>query len=344
MKRKITVLIVLIMILMAITGCTSENKEGDIGIDPKNGATTIELGKNIVVYGKGAEVNNEGILISQEGIYELEGILEDGMIMVEVPEGQVELILNGLKVVNNNGPAIFFSEIKEGIVTLSEGTSNYIQDGGKSEFDAALYTNGNLTIKGKGRLKVLAADEGISSTMHIRIEDGDIDIDAYEDGINANNDNVSTIEINGGNLYIESQTGDGIDSNGSIEINGGNIISLSATEDASGGLDADGEVIINSGTVVATGTMLSLPSQDSPQKSIMIFFNDQQSNSTVSVQKDGEEIYSIDIAKEFRVFFYSSELLEENVSYDVFIDGQKISSATTANLRDGNMGRPDKQK
>ena len=140
------------------------------------------------------------------------------MIEVDAPNETVHLFLDGVTITNSNGPAILFKEASEAIVTLEADAENVLRDGGNSDYDAALYSTSTMTIKGEGNLMVTGNnEEGIASEMHLNIEGGNIWVSAADDGLNANNDNVSEITISGGYLYVDGG-GDGIDSNGSIHI------------------------------------------------------------------------------------------------------------------------------
>lgn len=286
--------------------------------------TTITLSDMITIDGEGATVNGSDVLITAAGSYEISGTLSDGMIEVRAPGAIVELILNGVEITNADGPAILFAEIEHAIVTLLAGATNHISDGGANEaFDAALYSNNTLTIRGEGSLHVTGTyNEGISSTMHINFEGGTIWVRAVEDGVNANNDGVSQINIHGGYLYVETEIGDGVDSNGTINITGGTIITHGALVDMNGGLDADGPVTITGGTVIATGLRLSTPTPASTQKAVMVSFNSTQAAGTlVSIQAAGDTLLTFAPAIDFRTLLYSSAEIAEGVSYDVYVGG-----------------------
>lgn len=264
----------------------------------------------------------DGVLISAAGTYTISGTLEDGMIHVDVADGAVELVLNGVEISNSKGPAILFTNTSDAVVTLTEGTTNSLSDGGDSDYDGALYSTGTLTIQGDGNLDVTGnAEEGIASEMHLNIDGGTIHVTSKDDGLNANNDGVSIITINGGYLHIEAG-GDGIDSNGALTINGGTVIALSSLTDANGGLDADGDVTITGGTVIATGEKLSTPTTSSSQKSIIIDFGStQQAGNLVSIQQEGNQLLNFAPALTYRCLLYSSDDLAEDVSYDVYSGG-----------------------
>ena len=301
---------------------TDESMETAESTSEAGQTATIVLGDSIEIDGEGAEVSDGGVLISKAGTYTISGELEEGMIHVDVTDAEVELVLNGVDISSSTGPAILFMNTSEAVVTLAEGTANSLSDGGDSEYDGALYSTGTMTIQGDGALNVVGnAEEGIASEMHLNIDGGTIHISSADDGMNANNDGVSVITINGGYLFIEAG-GDGIDSNGALTINGGTVIALGSLTDANGGLDADGDVTITGGTVIATGEKLSTPTTSSSQKSVIIDFGSTQQASTIaSIQQGGTQLLNFAPALNYRCLLYSSDALAEDVSYDVYSGG-----------------------
>jgi len=359
MKRIPMLIIMLAMIAVTATACNSNTASTGKQNSTANIKANIVLGDKITINGKGAELTDNGITITEAGTYNISGTLKDGIVQVEAPEGTVNLVLDNVNIANSAGPAVFFSEIGEAIITLKDGTENTLTDGGKSDNDAAIYSNATLTIKGGGALNVNGKNaEGISSTMHINIESGNIHVIAVEDGLNANNNNVSAITVNSGYLYIQSETGNGINSKGTININGGTVIAMASLTDAGGGLNADGDVIINGGTVIATGAKNSLPVAASAQKSILFKFDSTQAaKSTFSVQDEGGAIISFAPAISYQQVLYSSEKLADDITYYIYsggsvsgdnIDGlytdasysggTLVSSVTTDSISSGSPG------
>ena len=137
----------------------------------------------------------------------------------------------------------------EGTITITGGTFeiNAVSDG--IQACVILQING-------GDFDITAA-EGLEAT-YILINDGNITIDATDDGINAStNTNVyeTAIVINGGNLNVAVGQGDtdAIDSNGSIYVNGGTI---NVTAQMSF-FDYDRTAEFNGGTIIINGTEVS---------------------------------------------------------------------------------------
>ena len=87
--------------------------------------------------------------------------------------------------------------------------------------------------------------------MHMLIDSGTIVVNAQDDGINVNEDDISVFHMNGGSLTVNAANGDGIDSNGYIVIMSADKLSITAKDatqptdindikaDAEGALDAD---------------------------------------------------------------------------------------------------------
>jgi hypothetical protein len=70
---------------------------------------------------------------------------------------KVKLRLSGASITNSTGPAIYIANAKKAFITLTEGTSNTLIDGGSySDTDAkgTIFSNDDLEIKGDGSYSV----------------------------------------------------------------------------------------------------------------------------------------------------------------------------------------------
>lgn len=137
----------------------------------------------------------------------------------------------------------------EGIITISGGTFSI--NGGSDGIQACAM----VQIDG-GTIDINAA-EGIEAT-YVLINDGDINIYATDDGINASTGTdayETAIVINGGNITVEVGHGDtdAIDSNGSIYVNGGTV---NVTAQMSS-FDYDKTAEFNGGTIIINGAEVS---------------------------------------------------------------------------------------
>ena len=137
----------------------------------------------------------------------------------------------------------------EGTITILGGT--YTITGGSDGMQASA-----LLQIDSGTMNITAA-EGLEAT-YVLINDGNINISASDDGINASastNAYETAVEINGGNLNVAVGQGDtdAIDSNGSVYINGGTI-NITAQMSA---FDYDRTAEFNGGTIIINGQEVS---------------------------------------------------------------------------------------
>ncbi len=313
-----------LMLMLGLVAPAAATVAAQATPDEGKADATIVLGAQTDVQGDGVSVDGSFVTITAGGTYLLSGDLADGMVQVQAPDEIVTLVLDGVNIANSSGPAILIAAADEAIVTLADGSENFLADGGASEEDAALYSLASLTINGTGSLAVQGnANEGISSTMDITIESGDIRVQAFEDGINASTDGVSQINISGGYLFVETETGDAIDSNGTITITGGTVIALGALVDMNGGIDADGAVTIDGGTVIATGARNSSPVTDAAQKSLLVSFGGTQPAGTLIVIQDeaGNAVLTFAPPVDFQQVLVSTGDIADGVTYTVFAGG-----------------------
>lgn len=149
-------------------------------------------------------------------------------------------------------------------VELNEAGTEIIDSKKLHKYDAAFYSRRTMNItgeeKGNGVLNIQAENEGLGSELHLTINEGIINIDSGNDGINTNEDGMSVTTINGGNVNIavngSTGEGDGIDSNGWLVINGGTVTAAACGFSMDAGIDSDMGIHINGGTVIASGNML----------------------------------------------------------------------------------------
>ena len=137
--------------------------------------------------------DGETLTISEKGDYVLSGTLR-GQILIEVPEeDKVRLILNGVNITAQEGPAIYEKSADTLLVALAAGTENFLTDGAMVTDDddtigAALYAEDDLSINGAGSLTASGTQKhGIQSKADLVIANGQITVSAVLDGIRGRN-------------------------------------------------------------------------------------------------------------------------------------------------------------
>lgn len=195
-----------------------------------------------------------------------------------------QVTLCGSGVININ--AVGKNGIKSGAATEDEGEAwlliKNITLNVTASVNDAINAEQILTVE-SGNLTITAADDAIHSDLvltigtkdsagpsitvndcyeglegaNLSILSGNIKIHAEDDCLNAANSDLSdygfTLDISGGMLYMYTESGDGIDSNGTLTFSGGKVVVWSANTADNQPLDADGTISITAGTVFAAG-------------------------------------------------------------------------------------------
>jgi hypothetical protein len=189
--------------------------------------------------------------------YVLSGTTADGMFKI-YSDKKLELRLNGVQITNLDGPAINVQTGKKITVHLEDGTTNILTDGATyadppddEDQDAAFFSEGQLIFTGSGNLEIngFGEDEhGLGSDDYIEINQGQVTINSTEkDGVHVNDG----FFMNGGTLDVTSE-GDGIDGgDGPVEITGGTITVLN-TDDDNDAMKCDDTILISGGSIDIT--------------------------------------------------------------------------------------------
>jgi len=216
----------------------------------------IELkGTTATLKGSGATVSGSKITITTAGVYVISGKLDNGQIIVDVKDKEVvKLVLNEAEINSEDNAPIYVKNAEKTIISLEEGTENLVSDGIKyvladaseDEPSAAIFSKGNLTINGTGKLtvrgnyndgitskddlkvtggniQIYSVDDGIMGKDIVAVKAGTIAIEAGGDGIKSTNDTDAlkgSVALEGGTFNIKSQA-DGIQANTAVLISGG---------------------------------------------------------------------------------------------------------------------------
>lgn len=225
--------------------------------DEKTEYTSVSNNINLSDYANGSVIK-----IESAGEYTLTGELSDGQIVVNVDnEDKVQLYLNNAQITNNSGSAILVENAKKVIITLNDGTDNYLTDGSAySNLDddgnpnATIFSHDDLTINGAGSLTVTANyANAIESRDDLKITGGNITVNAINTGIFGNN----SFEMKEANITVTAEV-DAIHSDGDIIIESGSL-TLNSGDD---GIHADGTLTVNDGTITVEQSYEGLEATD----------------------------------------------------------------------------------
>ncbi len=245
------------------------------------GTFTINSGKD-AMKADNSEDPDKGYIYIANGTFELtaeqDGIssssmiqIDNGLFNISTGGGYVE-VLNDITVGEGGGntpQATDYLEysmkgIKACVIKINNGNINI------SSYEDAINADYDMTING-GTLYILSGDDAIKAeniltinggditvedcyegieACYIYINGGSINVNAYDDAINATED-YGLLHITDGEIYL-SCVGDGLDTNGDLTIEGGYIV-IDADPIYTGGdgeIDVSGEVIYTGGTIV----------------------------------------------------------------------------------------------
>lgn len=191
--------------------------------------------------------------------------------------------------------------------------------------DDGIHAESSVLIN-SGTVDIQNAYEGIEAT-NVTMKSGKININSTDDGVNVNNAK-SVFTINGGEINVKAN-GDGLDSNGSIVVTGGTIFVDGPIANDNGAIDYDGSFAISGGTLVASGSagMAEVPSTDSAQASILMFYSTVQSAQTTITLKDksGTVVATYTPTKQYSSVAISSPALAVGSTYTLYKGDTKIT-------------------
>ncbi len=220
-------------------------------------ATHIALSDSgVTTSGSGVTSEGSEVTISEAGTYVITGSLSDGQVIVSASnEDKIQLVLAGVTIHNEDGPAIYIKNADKTFITLVDNTSNVLSDGtsyaleeNSDEPYATLFSKDDLTINGGGSLEVQGNyRHGICSKDDLVITGGSIRVKANEDALRGRD----CVKILSGTFTLESGE-DAIKSNndedgtkGFVSIDGGTF-AISAGDDA---VHAESVLFVNDGTI-----------------------------------------------------------------------------------------------
>ena len=204
------------------------------------------------------------ITINQAGVYLLTGSANNVTVCIDAgDEDKVQLVLDGLTVVNDDFPVIYVKNADKVFITTAENSENSLSVTGTFRADGSVNTDGvifsrdDLIFNGLGSLTVSSSENGICGKDDVKLtggtltvtaadcaievndsfamSDGTVTLTAANDGLHAENDDddsVGWVWFGGGSLNVTAGD-DGIHAVTIVQIDGGSI-SIRAAEGIEG--------------------------------------------------------------------------------------------------------------
>lgn len=258
--KKIVVYIFILVLSLAFTACSGNDMQPLPG-DDSTAAETSGASADIADIDLSSVGDSGGgyYSITSAGTYRLFSRCSVG-VRVEVKKTErVHLILDGADILNENGAALYIASCDEAVITLADGSENYLSDGYDyadvrgSEPNACLFSKDDLTFDGGGTLYVHGrCNNGIGTKNDLEILSGSITVTAPKNAIKGND----SVTISGGKIGITGAK-DGIKSDtpaekpgkGYVNILGGEI-SITCADD---GIQADSVILKNCRVSIEAG-------------------------------------------------------------------------------------------
>lgn len=270
---------------------TEENAEGSDLFTERDLTQTADLSEANYI----TVTDGENVSITEAGVYVLSGSAENVTVVVEAgDEDKVQLVLDGVTIVNANQPCILVENADKVFLTSAEGSENSFTVSGAftGDEDAAVFSKDDLVLNGLGTVTVSSTNDGIRSNDDMKLTggtwnvtvsgsaikahdtlnvcDGVYNLYATDDGLHAednDDDTIGSIVIEGGTFNIQAGD-DGIHATTTVTVNEGNL-NIAAAE----GIEAT-QVYLNEGTINIQATDDGINAgQKSDAMSIMLEIN-----------------------------------------------------------------------
>lgn len=273
MKKYVSVLLALMLVLSLLSGCGSSedgtdggeaslpsssdmftDRDRDASYDESTAVKIVLNGDSATASSDSVKIDGSVVTITEEATYVISGTLDDGSVVIQVPDdAKPHIVLKGASITSSDSAALYINNADKVFVTLAEGTENTLANGGSFEnaddgVDGTLFSRDDLTINGSGALSVSSpsghgivckddlvltggsydidsAYHGLDANDSIRIAGASLDIESGKDALHSENNDDDSL----GFIYIESGSidavteGDGISSGAYVQIEGGSF-------------------------------------------------------------------------------------------------------------------------
>lgn len=220
------------------------------------------------------------------------------------------------------------TDVGFGYVAIKAGTVNLASNSGKGVYAVNAYS------QSAGTVSISSNNEGIES-FNIMLSGGNLNVVAYDDGLNATAGTVSggtesndgsSINISGGTLICSASNGDAIDSNGTFTISGGVVVANGISTGVQEALDINGNLNVNGGLIITGGSNSNMTpnfSSTSTQRSVLIKSSAQLSaGSLLHIRTTtGTELVTFKPKNAVYYIHFSSASLQSGTSYEVYFGG-----------------------
>ena len=233
--------------------------------------------------------------------------------------------------------------LRSDVEAAMSGGTYVVEAGGKG-----MNPETKFTMDG-GTFTVAGCEEGIEA-QEVIVNDGELNITASDDGINAavaersdetaeaavatNASEDCLIQINGGMVTVDAG-GDGLDSNGYVEVNGGVVLASGSAGGGDSALDYEYGAKITGGAVILAGaTGMAETFTEGTQPFAMVAAEGAAGTNLVVTDEAGTVLVSYTVPKAFQCAVVSAPGLTEGATGKVIVGGT-VTGADSAGYATG---------
>lgn len=233
--------------------------------------------------------------------------------------------------------------LRSDVEAAMSGGTYVVEAGGKG-----MNPETKFTMDG-GTFTVAGCEEGIEA-QEVIVNDGELNITASDDGINAavaersdetaeaavaaNASEDCLIQINGGMVTVDAG-GDGLDSNGYVEVNGGVVLASSSAGGGDSALDYEYGAKITGGAVILAGaTGMAETFTEGTQPFAMVAAEGAAGTNLAVTDEAGTVLVSYTVPKAFQCAVVSAPGLTEGATGKVIVGGT-VTGADSAGYATG---------
>lgn len=294
------------------------------GVTDSYNATCITADGNIALTGGTITTSNSGTAgkgISANGTLLIGGEVSGQPVMNITTTG-------GRFLVSGQDYALPKTIKSDGAMTINNGkiTINSANDGIKSET--------SITING-GSTTIANSTEGVESKF-VYINGGELFVTASDDGINTtmgatvggtNQNDGSSLYVNGGYIVVSSSKGDAIDSNGNIVFSGGITIVHGPPAAPEEDIDPNGSITVKGGVIIGSTTNSNMNKAFATTSTQYALYA-KSTTSTVAANgifriqdNTGKEVITFRPVRTAYGFHFSSPEFKQGTTYSVYYGG-----------------------
>lgn len=165
--------ILLFLFIIFLSGCQTQSIQ------------SINFDFDIEIKGQGISIYQQTVTIESGGKYVISGSTQQGQLIVDAKNQNVELILDHLSLTSSTSSPIYIKNASVVTITLPQDTSNTLSYLNQTNNGAAIQSEADVVLQGLGQLMITSHHHAITSNKTLMMNGGVYKIQADLNGIQA---------------------------------------------------------------------------------------------------------------------------------------------------------------